>query len=237
MTDYNIQLGAIYEGPIALLYELIRASKIDIYDIPIHEITEQYLKYLNMLKSMDIEITSDFVLMAATLMYIKSRMLLPLSDADKDEDREDPRKELIEKLLEYQKFKSAAELLEDKETAQSDIIFKESKQFIFDYKDENNWVDISIYDLINAFSNIIDYIEQPMFSQMAAEELTVAMKINEILVKLETADKFYFGELFSERVTRIEVVVTFLAILQLVKENTLRIQQHKMFGDIRIIKR
>jgi segregation and condensation protein A len=259
-VEYNVKLDKIYEGPanvlyehiknvdgcgaegecsvpIAVLYELIKAQKIDIYDIPISRITEQYLEYLKFLSIMDIEISAEFILMASTLMFIKSRMLLPLESVGEDGERQDPRRELIEKLLEYQKFKEAAQCLEESEIAQKDLIFREKQQYLFDYKDEENWIDISIYDLINAIAMIADAVNQPDFSQLAPESLTVAMKIEEITKRLEEFDRFYFAEVFSDPVTKFEIVVTFLAILEMVKNNLICIQQHKLFGDIRIVKR
>lgn len=235
--EYTVRIEKLFEGPIALLHELVKASKVDIYDIPISEITHQYLEYVRMLQNLDIDVTSDFIAMAATLLYIKSRMLMPQEESRDEDDREDPRKELIDKLLEYQKFKEAASGLEEKETAQGDLIFRENKQYIIDFGDENNWVDISIYDLINAFSEIVEYVEPPAFEQMMPENLTVAMKINELSDVLKKEQKFFFGELFPENVNRFEVIVTFLAILELVKIGTVRIQQHRLFGDIRIIRR
>lgn len=260
--EYNVKLHEIYEGPanilyehiqriegcggegeegcsvpIAVIYELIKAQKLDIYDIPISRITEQYLEYLKYLANLDIEVSAEFILMAATLMQIKSRMLLPIDDTSEDKSRHDPRKELIEKLLEYQKFKEAAQCLEHCELAQGDLIFREKQQFLFDYKDEDNWIDISIYDLINAIANISDAVRQPEFSQIIPESLTVEMKKEEIIRRLDEFDRFYFAEIFSDNVTRYEIVVTFLALLELVKMGNIRIQQHKLFGDIRIIKR
>jgi len=237
--DYKVKIGKIYEGPIAYLYELIKASKIDIYDIPISEITEAYLKYISMLQKLDIEIASEFLVWAAKLLYIKSMFLLPQNKNSHDDAdlNDDPRTELIEKLLEYQKFREAAKVLEDKEVAQNDLIFREKKQLIFDYHDEDNWIDISIYDLINAFNNIIEYVEPPLFDQLVPEEVTSAMKIKEIMEKLKSDEKFFFGELFPDKVTRYEIIATFQAILELVKAKKIRIQQHKLFGDIRIIRR
>ncbi len=260
--EYNVKLDQIYEGPanilyehiqkiegcqgnaengysvpIAVIYELIKAQKLDIYDIPISRITEQYLEYLKYLNGLDIEISAEFILMAATLMHIKSRMLLPLDETSDDKNRQDPRKELIEKLLEYQKFKEAAQCLEQCEITQGDIIFREKQQLLFDYKDEENWIDISIYDLINAIANISDAVQQPEFSQLIPESLTVELKKEEISKKLEDFDRFYFADVFSDNVTKFEIVVTFLAILEMVKLGLVRIQQHKLFGDIRIIKR
>jgi segregation and condensation protein A len=237
-VDYSIKLEKVYEGPIAVLYELVKAAKIDLYDIPIAEILEQYLGWLKVAsQSLNIDLSAEFILMAATLMHIKSQMLLPHDGRDDSGSREDPRRELIEKLLEYQKFKGAAQVLENRDVAHSDLIFREKKQYIFDYNDEANWVDISIYDLLNAFSKIVEFIEEPRLGLPLTEEITVAMRINAIVERIRSEEKFYFGELFSDRVTRIEVIVNFLAILELVKANRIRVQQHKLFGDIRIIRR
>jgi segregation and condensation protein A len=234
--EYSVKLEHLYEGPIACLYELVKASKIDICDIPIGRITEQYLEYLRFLQSVDIEVGSEFILMAATLMHIKSEMLLPREVKPEGRDREDPRKELIEKLLEYQKFKEAVTALEEKSRARADLLFREKRQGLLEFDDEANWADISIYDLLNAFSEIVSFVEDPVFVQTEPESVTEAMKINTITERIDRDGKILFGELFSDRITRLEVIVTFLALLSLVKAGVVRIQQHLLFGDIRILK-
>jgi len=234
--EYNIKLENIYEGPIALLYDLVVAGKMNIFDIPIGKITEQYIAYLNYLRSIDIEIGSDFIVMAATLMHIKSQMLIPEKVTDTNREREDPRRELIEKLLEYQKFKQAVPLLEEKRRTSAELFFKERKQGLLDFGEEH-WIEISLYDLLNAFAGLVSFVEESSFIQIEPEPFTVAMKINFINKQLQNYDGVvFFGDLFSDSYTKLEIVVTFLALLELVKEGSVIIQQHSLFGDIRIVK-
>lgn len=233
--EFKIKLQK-FEGPLDLLLYLIRKAKIDIYDIPICEITEQYLNYLGLMKKFDIEVASEFILMTATLIYIKSKMLLP-TEAEMDEEfTEDPRKELVEQLLEYQKFRMTALKLEEKEIFQEDLFFRKPAQMMIDFKDEENWVEVTVFDLINAFSRIVEFADYSQFIQLIPEEITVNMKIEEIMKRIEINYKFYFTDLFLPSPPKYEIVVTFLAILELVKSKIIKIQQHQLFGDIRIIK-
>jgi len=225
-----------FEGPLDLLLFLIQKNKIDIYDIPIHEITEQYLNYISLMKRIDVNVTSEFIVMAVNLIYIKSKMLLPYETDIEEEYFDDPRKELVEQLLEYQKFKKAAEELEQMHINRGNIFFRVKEQITFDFHDKDNWVDINLFDLINIFNKLLKETEIKDFDYIVPENITVGMKIEEIRLKLDEREEFDFLELIDDVFNVLELVVTFLAILEMVKIKEIVVKQHKLFGDIKIFK-
>lgn len=226
-----------FEGPMELLLYLINKAEIDIYDIPVSEITEQYLKYLNLMKKIDINLSAEFIVMAATLMYIKSKMLIPSEVEIKDETFEDPRAELVAQILEYQKFKNASAELQRLEEVSENVFFRPSPQIIMDFGDNENWVDIKLVDLINIFSKFIEHTDTEELGYIVPERLTVGMKIEEIKNLIELQKEMMFQQIFTDEPGIWEIVVTFLAILELVKQRFIIVKQHKMFGDIKIFKR
>jgi len=226
-----------FEGPLNLLLYLIKKNEIDIYDIPIHEITEQYLKYLNLMKACDINLSAEFIIMAANLIYIKSKMLLPVESNIDEEYFEDPRTELVSQLLEYQKFKNATDELEQMAISQSNLFYRTKDQITFEFNDKENWVDINLFDLINIFNNLLKDIKSGKQEYIMPETITVNMKIEEISLNLDKSSHINFTELFEDFYNIWEIIVTFLAILELVKQKIIYVKQHKLFGDIKIIKR
>ncbi len=217
----------LFEGPLDLLLHLIKQNKIDIYDIPIALITKQYLEYIEFMKELDIEIASEFLLMAATLIYIKSKMLLPKQENEQEE--EDPRQELVEQLVEYEKFKNCTNY------------FKERYQFwsnAFSRKVEDSeevlLSELNIFDLLTALKKILERPEPKIY--ITQEVVKVEDKINYILdfLKLKKSAKFY--ELFGEynRKNRIEIIVTFLALLELLRLKLVKAHQEQTFGEIYI---
>ncbi len=234
--SYIIKLEK-FEGPMDLLLYLINKAEIDIYDIPISEITEQYLKYINLMKKIDINLSAEFIVMAATLMYIKSRMLIPTEVEIEDEYFEDPRAELVQQILEYQKFKNAAEELQKKEEITSNVFFRPASQIMMDFGDDENWIDVKLFDLINIFSKFIEYTNTEELGYIIPERITIGMKIEEIKNLIEIEKELSFQQLFTEHPDIWEIVVTFLAILEMVKQRIISVKQHKLFGDIKIFKR
>lgn len=234
--SYRVKLEK-FEGPLDLLLYLIKKAEIDIYDIPICEITDQYLKYINLMRKIDINISSEFILMTAKLMYIKSQMLIPTEVEIEDEKFEDPRKELVNQLLEYQKFKQAAEELEKRSQFTEKIFFRPPSQMIMDFKDNENWVDIKLFDLLNIFSKFIQKINIEEMAFILPERITVGMKIEEIKNLVDIKKEFILQEIFSEETGIWEIVVTFLAMLELIKQCYIIVKQHKLFGELKIIKR
>jgi segregation and condensation protein A len=226
-----------FEGPLDLLLYLIKKTEIDIYDIPVHEITEQYLNYLSLMKKLDINLAAEFIIMAANLIYIKSKMLLPIESDIEDEYFEDPRTELVNQLLEYQKFKNAAVEFEELETNQSHLYFHAKDQITFEFDDQENWVDVTLFDLINIFNKFLKESDGEKSEYIMPETITVNMKIEEIQLKLDEESSIEFSNLFDNYFNLWELIITFLAILELVKQKFLVVRQHKLFGDIKIAKR
>ncbi|MBU1078007.1 MAG: segregation/condensation protein A [Spirochaetes bacterium] len=226
-----------FEGPLDLLLYLIRKSEVDVYDIPIHEITEQYLQYISLMKKLDINLAAEFIIMAANLIYIKSKTLLPVQSDIEEEYFEDPRTELVQQLLEYQKFKNASLDMEDLKNTQSHIFFRPKNQIVFDFEDTENWVDINLFDLINIFNKLLSETGTEKNEYIMPETITVSMKIEEILLKLDYESEIAFSALFDANHKLWELIVTFLAILELVKQKFIFVKQHKLFGDIKILKR
>ena len=228
-----------FEGPLDLLLHLVKNSEINIYEISIAEITGQYLEYMALLVTMDLENIADFIDMASTLILIKSRTLLPV-DVKYEEDEEDPREELIAKLLEYQKFKIAAGVLEER-SDEVNIVAKKNEPVLFDVSedDESNWKPLSILELVGSFANVLNKNYQVKEKKYEIEhlEFTVEDKINYIASLLKGRGSFNFFEIIHENMHRMELVCTFLAILETVKKGMISAKQHKIFGDIYIVKR
>ncbi|MBI4685397.1 MAG: segregation/condensation protein A [Nitrospirae bacterium] len=232
---YNIKIP-VFEGPFDLLLHLIRENKLDIYDIPIAVITGQYLEYIEMMKELNLDIAGEFLVMAATLIHIKSRMLLPPEEESVSEEQEDPRLELVNRLLEYQTYKDAALALREKEEEWQNVFRREAVT----EKDENTeeaepyLFDVNLFDLIGAFKNIFEKAS-PDVVEITRAILTVKDKIALITDILETQDTVRFEELFTEDRTRIQIVVTFIALLELIRLGLVRAYQEKDFGNIWLI--
>jgi segregation and condensation protein A len=221
-----------FEGPLDLLLFLIKKSEINVYDIPIATITEQYLEYLGYATRVDLENITDFYLMAATLLYIKSRMLLPV-DFDLSEELEDPRTELVEKLIEYQKYKKLSELIEAKEQEAEWSLQRKGSQPILPFTDEELWEKVTVWDLLRTFSSILSSFPAERVVDMY-EEVTVNEKIALIYELLDSSGEFMFTDLVVKKSSIMEVICSFLALLELVKSTVIVVFQNKMFGDILI---
>lgn len=224
-----------FEGPLDLLLFLIRKSEINIYDIPIATIIEQYIEYLNYSTKIDLENITDFYLMAATLLYIKSRMLLPV-EVDLAEELEDPRTELVEKLIEYQKFKKLSELIEEKGQEAEWSIERKSAQPVLPFRDEGLWEQVTVWDLLKTFSSILSSFSSERIIDMY-EEVTVNEKITLIYELLDSTGEFMFTDLVIKKSSIMEVICSFLAVLELVKSAVILVYQNKLFGDILIKER
>jgi segregation and condensation protein A len=221
-----------FEGPLDLLLFLIRKNEINIYDIPIAKITGQFLDYLRNAQSMDLEETSEFHAMAAMLLLIKSRTLLPV-EMDDDGDILDPRQELVERLIEYQKFKKLSEEMEEKEKDAEWVIERRKLQHNLPFSDEDLWENADIWSLMKTFSALISKIPGERIFDMY-EEVTVNEKITLLAELLEDRGECYFTDLIIRSKSIMDVVCTILAILEAVKTRMIVISQHIMFGDIKI---
>lgn len=235
--EYKVRLE-VFEGPLDLLLYLIKRDEIDIYDIPIEHITTQYLQFIELFKMLDLDVAGEFVVMAANLIYIKSRALLPASvqPPEEEAEEEDPRWELVRQLLEYKKFKEAAAHLGQREAERQGIFAR--VQNSPDEVPERPLGDVSVFDLINAFNKILKRLDDKRedLAEIFEENFTVADKIDLILKMTSSGVGLRFTELFSSAASRAEIVVTFLALLELVRLKQLRCMQPEPFAEIEIVR-
>jgi len=236
--SYKVKLN-IFEGPLDLLLFLIKREKIDIYDIPIASITRQYLEYLELMKLLDLEIAGEFLVIAATLMHIKSKMLLPQDESDlEEEEEEDPREELVRRLLEYKKYKEAAVDLADMQRRNKDVFLRKGDavdgKIILD--DGTEYFEASLFDLITAFRKILKDVPKKTFHEVIKDEFSVSDKIHEIYHILAERSKILFSSLFRKARDKNEIIVIFLAILELIKMREVFITQKDFFEEIEIVR-
>ncbi len=225
-----------FEGPLDLLLYLIRKNEVDIYNIPIAQITEQYLRYLEFMRMLDLNIASEFLSISATLIYIKSKMLLPADERIQEEPEEqDPRAELVRKLLEYKKFKEAAEKLAQMEIVRKEIFTRSPLELNFD-AEEGPYFEASLFDLISAFSKALEKVPREEFFEVVKDEFTVEGKIHEILHILLVQPVIYLTSLFQKAKNRLEVVTIFLSILELIRLKEIIVRQKRLFDEIQIIR-
>jgi len=233
-TDYKVKLE-VFEGPLDLLLYLIKQDEIDIYDISIERITRQYLEYLQAFKELNIEIAGEFIVMAANLIYLKSRSLLPVDQQPPEEDAEedDPRWDLIRQLIEYKKFKEAAAELHQRELEQERIFAREGGPSHL--QDPLRLGEVGIFQLINAFQTVIKRVEaREDVQEIFGERFSVSEKIDAILQRVAVGAPIRFSDLFGAVVSRLEVVVTFLALLELIRLRQVRAVQKDIFAEIEI---
>jgi segregation and condensation protein A len=235
--NYTVKLD-IFEGPLDLLLYLIRKNEVDIYDIPIALITEQYLEYLDLMTVLNLDIAGDFLVMAATLAKIKSKMLLPPSvDSEEGEEEDDPRAELMEHLLEYQQYKEVADRLKNRELLEKDIFTRTQIEEHIPELDKNSAViEASLFDLVDALKKVIERKDLPgNLMEVAVEKISVREKIGEILSTVKKNQQIIFQSLFDGLSTKYEIVVAFLALLELIRLRAIKVFQVHPHGEIRII--
>ncbi len=223
---YNIKLD-IFEGPLDLLLHLIKKNEVDIYDIPIAVITEQYLEYIDIMKEMNLDFAGEFLVMAATLVHIKSKMLLPVDTAAPEEEEEgfDPREELVRRLLEYQRYKEAAKDLGSRNLLGRDV-FARGAGVDFDGLVEGaGLMSVSVFDLMEALKGVLARAPKGRTIELTVERFKIADKINFIMERLNAGKSATFTSLFDNDATRGEIVVTFLAILELCKLVLIKVHQ------------
>jgi segregation and condensation protein A len=234
-ANYKVKLE-VFEGPLDLLLYLIKQDEIDIYDISIERITSQYLEYLQAFKELNIELAGEFIVMAANLIYLKSRSLLPIDQQPPEEDAEedDPRWDLIRQLIEYKKFKEAAAALHLRELEQERIFPREGDTSSI-LQGPLRLEEVGIFQLINAFQTLIKRIEARQdVQEIFAERFSVSDKIDTILQRVANGVRLRFSDLFGDVASRVEVVVTFLALLELIRLKQVRALQKNMFDEIEI---
>jgi len=235
-SDYKVKLE-IFEGPLDLLLYLIKRDEIDIYDISIERITGQYLEYLQAFKELNIDLAGEFVVMAANLIYLKSRSLLPVDQQPPDEEAEedDPRWDLIRQLIEYKKFKEAAAQLHVRELEQERIFSRDGGLAATIAAAPLRLGEVGIFQLINAFQNVIKQVEtREDLREIFGEHFTVSDKIEIILRRVAGDVRLRFSDLFGTIASRVEIVVTFLALLELIRLKQVRATQANPFGEIEI---
>ena len=234
---YQIKIP-LFEGPMDLLLHLIKENKLDIYDIPIAEITRQYLEYLEMMKELNLEIAGDFIVMAATLIHIKSRMLLPIEETADTDEPEDPRLELVLKLLEYKSFKEAAYGLKEKEDDWSEVYQRapmdDDEAQAEGEEEEPELFDMNLFDLLSAFKEMLQRGPAEI-KQITREALNIKDKMSVIIETLKAHEAVRFQSLFKGDITLAHFLVTFIALLELIKLGLAKAYQHKSFGSIWII--
>jgi segregation and condensation protein A len=232
-SSYSVKLD-IFEGPLDLLLFLIKRDEINIYDIPIAHITKQYLDYIELMKVLNLEVAGEFIVMAATLIRIKVKMLLPKT-ADEEEE-EDPREELVQALLEYRKYKEAAQILKDKEEEQSHWFPRTDFAFLGKLPEEEILIEANLYDLMLAFKKIVDSLPQKTFHTVNYPKVTIEERIEYVLNYLAQKDGVIFTELFLDSPIKLVMVVTFMAILELIRIQKIYIRQNRHFSEIWVFK-
>lgn len=231
---YKVKLE-IFEGPLDLLLYLIKKNEVDIYNIPIAVITEQYLEYIEVMKTLNLDIAGEFLLMAATLVHIKSRMLLPPSEEtdEEEEDGEDPRGELVRRLLEYQRYKDAASVLGDRIVLGRDV-FARGHLPLEGMEEGVGLMDVSIFSLMEALKDVLERAPKEVVVDVTVEKTTITDKINLIMEFLEEKGGITFYSLFPTGVKRADIILTFLALLELVRMRMVKVYQSQVDGVIRV---
>ena len=238
---YKVNLE-VFEGPLDLLLFLIRKNEIDIQNIPISKLTNEYIEYVNLMEDLDLNVAGEFLVMAAHLMLIKSRMLLPVTqEASEDGEIEDPRSELVARLLEYKQFKEAASGLQSMEGMQREIFgrlgaseaMKPSEEFL----EEETDLEVNLFDLLKAFQRILEELPENSVREIQREEVSVVQKMNEILDMLENAESISFFEAFRLAKDKTTLLATFLGMLELARMKSISIRQAQLFGEIRLYKK
>jgi segregation and condensation protein A len=232
-TTYHIHLGDLFDGPMDLLVHLVKKNEVDLYDIPIALIAEQYLEYIKLMRVMNIDVAGNFLVMAATLAHIKSRMLLP--NQEEQEDEEDPRMEIVRPLEEYLQLKYAAEDLAHRDRLGWDVFIRGSDEIAESTGEEpRDFVQVSLFELMDAFQRIIKRVSPEHFLNIMADTISVKSRILEIADILEQKGSVTFEELFEKQAAKGQIIVTFLAVLEMARTQVIRIMQHVTSGIIRI---
>jgi len=237
LSDYPVRL-LNFEGPLDLLLHLIRKHELDIYDIPISVVTRQYLEYLDLMEELDLDLVGEFLVMAATLIHIKSRMLLPRPDPAQDDPGEDPREALVRRLLEHQRFKAAAELLHEKEIQRS-AQWGRPDERVAEVVGEapEPEVEVDLFSLMTAFRHVLDRARQRPRVILPPEQISIEDRIDQLLARLSVTEACGFEELFADVQTRAGMIVTFLSLLEMIRLKVVRVFQQGNFGPIRVYKR
>jgi segregation and condensation protein A len=236
--EYEVKLD-IFEGPLDLLLYLIKKNEIDIYDIPIALITEQYLQHIEMMKYLNLDVAGDYLLLASTLIHIKSKMLLPVEegDAGETEDEPDPRAELVKQLLDYQVFKEAASQLDQRPLLERDIFKRglSTENGNAGISEDETPMEVSVFALVETFYRVISSMKEPELMEIDVETLSLTDRINEVMAQLTEKKMLSFVELLQDSSDKRMMLYTFLAILELMKLRMIKVYQASPFGVIRVV--
>ena len=237
LEDYPIRVMN-FEGPLDLLLHLIKKNEVNVYDIPISLITQQYLDYLDLMQELNLDVAGEFLVMAATLIHIKSRMLLPRPDPSQEDPAEDPREALVRRLLEHQRFKAAAELLHEKEIQRSAMWHRPDGRVaeVVGEAPEPE-IEVDLFSLMAAFRQVLERARQRPRVMLPPEQMPIETRIEQLLARLSETDACGFEELFADVQTRAGMIVTFLALLEMIRLKLVRVYQQGNFGAIRVYKR
>ena len=237
LEDYPVRLQN-FEGPLDLLLHLIKKNELDIYDIPIALVTQQYLDYLDLMHELNLDVVGEFLVMAATLIHIKSRMLLPRPDPTQEDPEEDPREALVRRLLEHQRFKAAAELLHEREIQRS-AQWARPDQRVTDLVGEapEPEIEVDLFSLMAAFRHVLERVRQRPVVPLPVEQIPIETRIEQLLARLSETAACGFEELFADVNSRGGMIVTFLALLEMIRLKLVRVFQQGAFGPIRVYKR
>jgi len=228
---YQVKIES-FEGPLDLLLHLIRRNQVNIYDIPIALITEQYLDYIRFMEALDLSVAGEFLVMAATLMYIKSRMLLPAAP-EEEEEEEDPRTQLVQQLLEYKRYKDAAAELSRRELLGRDVFVRPR----VDEPTEEGNIDVDLFHLIDALRDVLRRRDIEEFHEVTLERVTLMDRIRDLWDHIQKAEgAVVFDNLFEARSSREEIILTFLALLELMKSGMIRAYQEELLGPVWIVR-
>jgi segregation and condensation protein A len=231
---YSVALEA-FQGPLDLLIHLIKKNEVNIYDIPIALITRQYLEYIELMTELDLDVAGEFLVMAATLIHIKSRMLLPRPDPSQEDDEGDPRMALVDRLLEYQKYKVAGNLLHERETLRS-AQWQRPDQAVADIAGEKvePEVEVDLFSLMAAFKAVLDRAKDRPTVRIPDAQVSIEDRIAQLLGRLSESQACGFEELFEDAHSKPALIVTFLALLEMIRLKIVRVFQAGMFGAIRV---
>ena len=237
LEDYPVRLQN-FEGPLDLLLHLIKKNELDIYDIPIALITQQYLEYLELMQELNLEVAGEFLVMAATLIHIKSRMLLPRPDPTQEDPEEDPREALVRRLIEHQRFKAAAELLHEREIQRSaQWVRPDARIAEMVGEPAEPEVEVDLFSLMAAFRQVLERARQRPFVPLPVEQISIEARIEQLLARLSETAACGFENLFEDVASRAGMIVTFLALLEMIRLKLVRVFQQGAFGPIRVYKR
>jgi segregation and condensation protein A len=237
LENYPVRLD-VFEGPLDLLLHLIKRHELDIYDIPIALITQQYLEYIDLMEELNLDVAGEFLVMAATLIHIKSRMLLPRPDPTQEDPEEDPSEALVRRLLEHQKFKAAAELLHERETLRS-AQWTRPDGVVAEIAGEapEPEVEVDLFSLISAFRAVVERARMRPKVVLPGEQIPIDQRIEQLLARLSETEALGFEDLFADVQSRPGIIVTFLAMLEMIRLKLIRVFQSGALGPIRVYKR